>query len=161
MDNEEAARGSGAAKGKTKFDSRLWIYIIATFGFAVLPIVVHVLQRGALSGDITFSDLFPSPDWFVYCIAIWAATLAELGHEQKIGAIHLLIAISATIVVVLASYQYALLSSMLEALRLGKSGSGELASGSARWFSGWNIGLSILSTVFAIGVKLTEKRRLD
>ena len=158
--NPAAKDGHGSEQDPTKSRARFGIYAIATFGFAALPILIHILQRGGLSGDIGFSDLFPSPDWFVYAIAIWAATLAELGHEKKIGEVHLFIAVSAILVVALASYQYAQLSSMFEALRLAKDGSGELAAGPAKWFTRWNIGLSLGSTVLAIGVKTTEKRRL-
>jgi len=62
-----------------------------------------------------------------------------MSHDQKIGG-HLLIAVSAAIVVVMASCQYALLSSMLEGSRFGKGGSGELAAGPAMWFTRWNLG---------------------
>ena len=148
-------------EGKNQSRARFGIYFLATFGFASLPMALHLLQRGGSSGAVTFSDFFPSPDWFVYTITIWAATLAELGHETKIGEAHLFIAVCATLVVVLASYQYAQLSSLLEALRLAKQGSGELAVGPNRWFTGWNIVLASISTAFAIILKLTESKRAN
>jgi|SRR5271168_2499496 len=142
-----------------KSHARFLIYLMATYVFAVLPILIHVLQRGGASGDVTFSDLFPSTDWFVYSIAIWAATLAELGHEPRIDAPHLLIAICATIAVVLASFQYAQMSYQLELARSAKGGTGELSVALNRWFTGWNEGMAGATTFFAIVIKVTEKKR--
>jgi hypothetical protein len=144
---------------KNRTAARFFIYLIATFGFGLLPIVVHSLQRGALSGSLAFGDLFPSADWFVFVIAICAAVLAELGHEPKIGEAHLLIAVCIAIIVVLASYQYALLSSMFESLH-GSAANG-LPPRTEKWFSAWNIVLALGSTAFAVGVKLTESLRAD
>jgi hypothetical protein len=140
-----------------KSTARFFIYFIATFVFAVLPILIHIIQRGGLSGNVASTDLFPSPDWFVYSIAIWAATLAELGHEPKIGDSHLLIAICATIAVLLASLQYAQMSAQLEALR--SSGRSGLTPELNMWFTRWNEGIAGATTFFAIVIKVTEKKR--
>ncbi len=132
-----------------KRSRRLLIYAIATFAFAALPIILDVLQRGDSLGSIGYDDIFPSPAWFVYTIAVWAATLAELAHEDSLGEFPFLMAICATLFVVVASYQYAALSHQLES---GKA----LDASHRKWFTTFNIVLALVSTGFAVFVKMTE-----
>lgn len=135
-----------------KRSTRFLIYTIATFAFAALPILMDILQRGNSLGSIGYDDIFPSPAWFVYTIAIWAATLAELAHEDPLGDFHFLMAICATRFVVVASYQYAELSHQIES---GKA----LDVSHRKWFTTFNIGLASISTGFAVFVKMTESFR--
>lgn len=131
---------------------RFLIYGLATFAFAALPILLDVLQRGNSAGSIGLKDIFPSPSWFVYTIAVWAATLAELAHEDTLGDFHFLMAICATLFVVVASYQYAELSHQLE-------NSKGLEASHRKWFTAFNIGFASASTGFAVFVKMTERSR--